>query len=230
MKKQNLFFVGVFSLGFSLCMMSCKNGKKDTSNTDSVVTSTPVTSNKSNSSINNSTPSTNNTTTNTTDQPNKEETTGALYSSPEGMAKFLDAVKQKFNGDVKVMAIHFYEDGRAMFPAQDPNKKENVDQYTYKNGSWEAPVPVELSGSGKLEDNIFSLMNDIDLTKIPGLVKEAQEKTKDLEGAKIDHVYATLTLIPKGKDDKVNIRVPVSGTRKSKTLMANGKGVVKSFN
>lgn len=40
-----------------------------------------------------------------------------LYASPEGMAQFIDAVKQKFNGDVRVMEIHFYEDGRAMFPA-----------------------------------------------------------------------------------------------------------------
>lgn len=92
------------------------------------------------------------------------------------------------------------------------------------------PIPVKLSGSGKLEDNVFSLMSDIQLTKIPELVKQAQEKIKDMEGAKIDHVYATLTLIPKGADDKVNIRVPVKGTRASKMLMTNGKGVLKSFN
>lgn len=222
-KSTKQIFIATIGLGVILTLSFCKSDKKTTDTTQSTDSaksnSAPTTSANSNTEPNKP----------ATVTENKAGDDTPLYSSPEGMAKFMDAVKQKFNGDVKIMDIHFYSDGRAIFPAQDPNKKENVDEYTYKNGTWDEPVPVKLSGSGKLEDNVFSLVNDLDVTKIPGLMKEIEEKTKDLEGAKINHAYATLNLFPKGADDKISIRISAVGTRKTKTLVANGKGVVKSF-
>ena len=68
----------------------------------------------------------------------------------------------------------------AQIQAQDPQKLENVDQYTYRDGAFERIVPVKISGDVKLEDNLISL-NDVALEKIPDLVREAMERSKDLE-------------------------------------------------
>lgn len=145
------------------------------------------------------------------------------------MKKIIEEIQKKFGGkSIKMLNIHFYDDGRVVFDAQDPEKPDNVDHYVFANGTWEPAQPVKLMGNGKLEDNIFRL-DEVNLLAIPGLVKEAEEKTKDLEGGKIEHVYAILTVVRKNSDDKVTIYVPVQGTRRNKTLMADGKGIVKRF-
>lgn len=151
------------------------------------------------------------------------------FKKEEDMKKIIEEIQKKFGGkSIKMLNIHFYDDGRVVFDAQDPEKPDNVDHYVFANGTWEPAQPVKLMGNGKLEDNIFRL-DEVNLLAIPGLVKEAEEKTKDLEGGKIEHVYAILTVVRKNSDDKVTIYVPVQGTRRNKTLMADGKGIVKRF-
>lgn len=145
------------------------------------------------------------------------------------MKAIVAEIRRKFdNKPVKMMDIHFYDDGRVILDAQDPENKKNVNRYTYRDGAWNTPQPIELKGTGKLEDNLFSL-EEANLQAIPNLVKEAMKRGKDIEGAKVEHVYAETTAERKTAADKVMIYIPVEGTHAKKTLTANGKGTVKGF-
>ena len=73
--------------------------------------------------------------------------------------------------------------------AQDAAKKENVDEYRYRNGAVAPAVPVKLMGDkspATLEKNLFDL-DDVDMTKLPGLVADAQ-KQLGYEGGEVTHV------------------------------------------
>jgi hypothetical protein len=108
---------------------------------------------------------------------------------------------------------------------QDSQKKENVDSYDYKNRIIADPVPVKLYGGGSLEQNLFKL-KEVNLAKIPALIDEAREKSRDLEGAKITHVVIKKDL---PFSNKVKIRVYLSGTRKSAWLVADASGKVLEY-
>ena len=159
----------------------------------------------------------------------REEARTLSFKKEEDMKAIVAEIRKKFgNKPVKMMDIHFYDDGRVILDAQDPENKKNVNRYTYRDGSWNTPQPIELKGTGKLEDNLFSL-EEANLQAIPNLVKEAMTRSKDIDGAKVEHVYAETTTERRRPEDKVAVYVTVEGTRGSKTLIADGKGKVKSF-
>lgn len=62
---------------------------------------------------------------------------------------------------------------------------ENVDHYDYRNGSWGDPVPVKITGSGNIADNIIPL-KDLHFEKLPDIYKALEEKIKDKKDVKID--------------------------------------------
>ncbi|HEX8249736.1 MAG TPA: hypothetical protein VF599_16275 [Pyrinomonadaceae bacterium] len=126
---------------------------------------------------------------------------------------------EKIGGEVKALDLSVYENN-VKIQVQDPQKKENVDGYDYKNGTISEPVPVRLYGGGSLEQNLFKL-KEVNLAKIPELIDEAREKSKDLEGAKITHVVIKKDL---PFSNKVKIRIYLSGTRKSAWLVADATG------
>ena len=167
--------------------------------------------------------------TSATQEEAREETRTLSFKKEEDMKAIVAEIRRKFdNKPVKMMDIHFYDDGRVILDAQDPENKKNVNRYTYRDGSWNTPQPIELKGTGKLEDNLFSL-EEANLLAIPNLVKEAMTRGKDIEGAKVEHVYAETTTERRRPEDKVAVYVTVEGPRGSKTLIADGKGKVKSF-
>lgn len=62
---------------------------------------------------------------------------------------------------------------------------EDVDNYSYTNGKWEGPNPVQLTGDGRMEDNVTP-MNSINFAKVPDMYKQLEAKAKDVEGGKVE--------------------------------------------
>ena len=54
---------------------------------------------------------------------------------------------------------------------------EDVDNYKYSNGKWEGPNPVQLTGDGRMEDNVTP-MSKIDFSKVPDMYKQLEEGGK----------------------------------------------------
>ncbi|MGF6146990.1 Uncharacterised protein [Kingella potus] len=97
--------------------------------------------------------------------------------------------------------IHFYggSDPRISVEVQDPNKPENVDHYEYENGKWNGPQPVQLSGSGRMKDNVVPL-NKIPFAAVAKIHRAWSEKAKEVGGreAEPDHIYFSL-FVPTGR-------------------------------
>ncbi len=144
---------------------------------------------------------------------------GTLFTGT-GLADAVAKFKEKIGGPLKVMDITVYKN-RVIINAQDPKKPENVDQYTYANGVVEEPVPVQLSGGGNLEDNLFNV-DDVNLAATETLARTALDKIT-VEGAQLSHMAIKLNL-PFSKS--VMWRSFVNGTRKNGFVDANAKGEV----
>jgi hypothetical protein len=102
---------------------------------------------------------------------------------------------------------------RVTVSVQDPQKKENVDEYVLQGESIAPPTPVQLYGGddpGALERNLFDLAS-LDFAKIPAMIADTKQRLP-LEGAKVSHVFCERAL-PFRQD--VICRVHLSGTRKS---------------
>lgn len=59
---------------------------------------------------------------------------------------------------------------------------EDVDNYKYSNGKWEGPNHVQLTGDGRMEDNVTP-MSKINFAKVPDMYKQLE--AKDVEGGKV---------------------------------------------
>lgn len=132
--------------------------------------------------------------------------------------------KEKVGGPVKALELLLYPQF-AKLQAQDPKKKENVDEYEYRNGSVDDPAPVKLMGDSDqktLEANLFSL-DTVDFTAVPKMVQDANERLK-LEDGKVTHMILKRGL-PFNKD--VRWRVYVNGTRKNGSVEYDEKGNMK---
>ena len=112
-------------------------------------------------------------------------------------AEYLRAAKQelkdlpKFKGkSLQVYSdIHFYDDGRVMLSLRDPDIPDNVDSYTFRDGEWQEPEPVQVSSQVNLDQQILSL-DSIDfgtVTKLYGYLSKESEK---IDGAEdVGHIY-----------------------------------------
>ncbi|MBE6080212.1 MAG: hypothetical protein E7204_05140 [Veillonella sp.] len=71
-----------------------------------------------------------------------------------------------------------------------PDTTDKVDHYTYIDGKWTGPEPVQLTGDGNMDDNIMPI-NSIDFSKITQIYKIADEKAKSIEQGKVakDLIY-----------------------------------------
>ena len=107
-----------------------------------------------------------------------------------------------------------------MAKVQDPKKPENVDGYTYKDGSLESPVPVKIIGNGKIEDNVFRL-SEVNLAALPKLTEEIMGKLKDIEGGTMVG-YSIDRGLP--FDKEIGIMPLVNSSRKSITADADKNG------
>ena len=162
-------------------------------------------------------------------QPTRDANAVPYFSSVEEINKIKAVFTEKVGGDIKPLYIYFLSD-YAELQAQDPKKPENVDQYSYRNDVFERQIPVKLSGPGKLKDNLFNL-NDVALEKIPELVKDALERSKDLENPKVSIVRIALdpSFITQKSKNKPEIRINIEGTRKNASMTADAQGKVLDY-
>jgi hypothetical protein len=85
--------------------------------------------------------------------------------------------------------VHFYNDGRIIARVQNPDNAEYVDEYTYQNGKWMEPVPVQLSVRENIKKNLVSL-DAVRFASVADIYKNYTEKAADIQGAPaLTHVY-----------------------------------------
>lgn len=113
----------------------------------------------------------------------------------------------------------------AFAQVQDPNTPANVDEFDWRDGKVAPPAPVQLTGDGDLESNLFS-DSEVNWAAVPGLVGAALAQIP-IEGAQVTHVHIARNL-PFSAD--VQIRVFVDGTRKSGYLDADAQGNIIAVN
>ena len=154
----------------------------------------------------------------------------SLVSDVKKKKKAEAALKElpKFKGkEIMVFQkIHFYgyEANMIVLTLQDPEKPENVDEYKFKDGAWEAPHPVALTGDGDMSANVFPL-SSIKFETVANIQKQLEEKAKSVEGAELDgHIYLIL-LSSNEKKWYTNIK----GTRESDSGYFKPDGTLREF-
>lgn len=133
----------------------------------------------------------------------------------------------KFKGkEIQIFQkIYFYGDGRIVVSLQDPSKPENIDAYTFKNGKWEEPEAVKITGDGDMSANLIPL-SEIKFETAAKIYKQLEEKAKTIEGAEVsDSMYYILNMARKDKLWMTSIE----GTRDSYSGYFLADGTLKEF-
>lgn len=203
--KKNLFAILAIS---ALVFTSCKDDKKD-----------PQTGTENIEAKNNETES----------DSGEVTSTSNLLADITLLNKAEKELKElpKFKGkEIKVFQqVYFYGDGRIKLAIQDPEKPENVDDYLFQNGKWQEPQPVQISGGGSMDDNVFPL-SDIKFETVANINKQVEAKSKDIEGAQpLGALYYAMN----PATGELRWMASVQGTRGNYTGMFNSDGSLKSF-
>lgn len=175
MKKQLL----VATLASILLLSSCgsKKATHSTSGSKDITTTNQTVGNTNN--------------TNNTNIPEVKEIVTNLYADEKLLAKAEEDLKNlpQFKGkDLKFFQeIKFFKDGRIKIDIQDPVKPENIDNYQWKNGTWSAPEPVQISWDGDLSANLVSL-SEAPFTTVSKVYKNWLEKAKEVEWSSEDNL------------------------------------------
>ena len=135
-----------------------------------------------------------------------------LLTNAEKLQKAEDELKNlpAFKGkELRVFQnVNFYggQFSRIEIEVVNPDNGKDVDHYTYKNGQWEEPQPVQISGGGDMNANTTPL-KDIKFAKVAEISKIWAEKAKEVEGAKpLDYVFFSLS-------------IPCSGCKSGRSLL-----------
>ena len=125
--------------------------------------------------------------------------------------------------------IHFYGGShpRITVDIQDPGKPDNIDHYEFEDGKWGDPVPVRISGDGRMKDNVFPL-NEIKFANIAKIAQTFSEKATEVgaEETTVDHVYYSL-FVPTG--EKKWYTSDIKTPRAEYEFEFNKDGSLKSF-
>lgn len=92
----------------------------------------------------------------------------------------LVALHKKLGKPIKALELLVYPD-HLVLQVQNPEQPTQVLQYEYRDGKISKGIPVELQGSGKLSDNLFTL-DDIHLDAVPQLARQAVQKVDPKNG------------------------------------------------
>jgi hypothetical protein len=137
-------------------------------------------------------------------------------------AEGIQQIRAKVGEPFRVLKISI-DDDSIMLQAQDPKKPENVDEYWLTRGVLKPSTPVRLFGQTDqetLEANLFDPA-DVDFTKIPDLVREADTKIQ-LEGREMSGISINRDMFDDHRP--IQIDVDYNGTRKHGYLRADRKG------
>jgi hypothetical protein len=154
--------------------------------------------------------------------PQKPRAPVVSYYEGTHAAEAIQQIRAKVGEPFRVMRVSI-DDDVVWVRAQDPKKRENVDEYRITRGVMRDPVPVRLFGvtdQETLEANLFDPA-DVDWTKIPDLVREANEKIQ-LEGREMSGVSVVRDMFDEHRP--IQIDVDYSGTRKHGYLRTDRHG------
>lgn len=137
-----------------------------------------------------------------------------------GAAEVIDEVAAARGADPLRILRALLSPEYAFVQAQDPSIPENVDEYRWRD-TLAGAVPVRLTGSGDLEQQLYSA-DEVDWATIPALVAAAPTLTEIPDGV-VTHVIVERPL-PFSED--VRMRVFVGGERNNGYVDADAMGNV----
>ena len=155
--------------------------------------------------------------------PDKAPPVDLFVDASDLVAQLRKAVK----GRVMIDELTLYRDSAKLF-IQDPNRKENLDSYEYRDGKLKAPEPVKLSGDytqDSLDADMFPL-DSIDFTLITTMIEDAKTRLKMPDGK------VTVLTLKRGDPDfnqyDVRWHVSVTDARHTGSVEYDLKGKKKS--
>lgn len=207
MKKQNILILGIAAL--SSFAMAC--GGNDSSKTAEGQGTEQTASDKKK------------------DEPVKTENLLADAALLEKAEAELRAMP-KFSGKtVKVFQnVSFYKDGRITIALQDPAKPENIDEYHFEDGKWGEAQAVQISGSGKMDDNTWDLAK-IKFSTAATVYSNWNEKAKSIEGGTEKELTSISLLFWVPKQEVRWSTSNVESAREKYSIEYNLDGSVKEF-
>jgi len=145
------------------------------------------------------------------------EASGSLYTEA-AFSRAMAELKKRAPSPIEALSLLIYPD-HAVLQARDPAVPKNVVQYVYRGGTVTPPVPVKLLGTGKLDDNLFSL-ESVKVAVVPKLSREAKAKANIPEG------LVTRVLLKRNLPESMDIqfRIFVTSQRRDATLDADQTG------
>lgn len=96
------------------------------------------------------------------------------------LQKGLAALHKKLGKPIRALELLVFPD-HLMLQVENPKHPEQVLQYEYRDGKVSEGIPVELQGTGKLVDNLYTL-DDIQLDAVPELARQAVQKVDPKNG------------------------------------------------
>lgn len=101
-----------------------------------------------------------------------------------------------------------------------PGTTDKVDNYKYQRNGWTGPNPVQITGSGNMEDNVAPI-DAIDYNKLPDIYKVCDEKAKTIEKGEVDKMIVYIYDVNESKYEAV---ISIKGARETYTATFDAKG------
>jgi len=134
----------------------------------------------------------------------------------------IDAIKKRVGGSaVRVKQVSLYPKYVSV-EAQDPNKKDHVDQFEFRDAQVSAPTPVKFTGEPtleKIEATLFGI-DEVDFKKIPGLIEDTAKRLP-FEDGKVTHVIVERSVHFK---DAVVVQVRMKSPRNNGFVVYDASG------
>jgi len=92
-------------------------------------------------------------------------------------------IRKAIEGRVMISELHLY-DTYVKMQIQDPKRKENLDEYTYRDGKMDEGIPVKISGDYTQEDLDGSMfpLESVDFRLVPTMIQDAKTRLKMPDG------------------------------------------------
>ena len=118
-----------------------------------------------------------------------------FISNVEALKKAKEDLKNRpeFKGKSIIIrgSIEFEDNWEISLAIQDPDNKENVDEYNYKAGEWTKGDPVEIR-TDQFEKGEYTPLDKINFELVPKILEETKKTTEGIEDLdKIDNVSFT---------------------------------------
>lgn len=153
----------------------------------------------------------------------------------------LDAIQAElqnlpqFRGKKLMLYMSLYyrdnDGGTISLNIQNPDKKENIDNYEYSNGKWQEPTPVKIQNELLAVDNLVEFLMPLDRIKFSTFKKIndiAKEKLKEIEDGKMrGYIYFSYSYIKSLNRDQSYWYTDIEGSRKDAHLEFDVNGNLK---